>query len=91
MHQDATLINKLGYQKFENWPSLYWHEKRRLLLLVFVDDFKLAGPKQTLPSAWKAIAQHVEMSGPKPIGKFLGCLHRWGNHTIDGKPVRPIE
>ena len=46
MHLEAILINKLGYQKFENWPSLYWHEKQRLLLLVFVDEFKLAGPNK---------------------------------------------
>ena len=31
------------------------------------------------------------MSGPKPIAKFLGCFHRWGTATVDGKRVRGVQ
>jgi hypothetical protein len=60
-------------------------------LLVFVDDFKIAGPAAAIRPAWEALSKHVEMSGPKPIEKFLGCFHRWGTDTIDGKTVRTVQ
>ena len=28
----------------EEWPVCYYHEKLKLMLVVYVDDFKLAGP-----------------------------------------------
>ena len=28
----------------EEWPSVYIHEKLQLVLVVYVDDFKMAGP-----------------------------------------------
>ena len=32
----------------ENWPSVFFHERLKLLLMVYVDDFKLAGPSKSL-------------------------------------------
>ena len=30
----------------EEWPSVYIHEKLQLVLVVYVDDFKMAGPQK---------------------------------------------
>ena len=32
----------------EVWNSCYYHEKLKLYLVVYVDDFKLSGPKASL-------------------------------------------
>ena len=62
-----------------------------LLLLVYVDDFKLAGPEENLADGWVLISKLVEMSSPKPVDKFLGCIHIECTATLDGKTVRAIE
>ena len=51
----------------------------------------MVGPKNAIRLAWDALAKHVEMSGPKPIEKSLGCFHRWGTATVDGKQVRTAQ
>ena len=37
-------------------------------------------PDNAVKRRWQRLARHVEMSGPNPIGKYLGCNHRWGNY-----------
>ena len=40
-------IKKSGFKPMgEEWPACYVHDKLRLMLVVYVDDFKLAGPKE---------------------------------------------
>ena len=44
-------------------------------MVVYVDDFKLAGPKGNLREGWKLIRSGLQMETPTPIGVFLGCNH----------------
>ena len=30
----------------EEWPSMHFHKELQLLLVIYVDDLKMAGPKQ---------------------------------------------
>ena len=46
-----------------------------LFLIEHVDDFKLAGPKDTLSDGWKIIQADLQMEPPTPLGMFLGCDH----------------
>ena len=48
-------------------------------------------PDNAVKRRWQRLARHVELSGPNPIGKYLGCIHRWGTTSLDGKPVRATE
>ena len=34
------------------WPSMFWHSELRLLLAVYVDDFKMAGPTDNIDKGW---------------------------------------
>ena len=36
----------------EIWPSCYMHKEHGLFLVVYVDDFKLAGPKDKIALGW---------------------------------------
>ena len=54
---------------------MFWHEQERSLLVVYVDDFKLAGPTSSLPRVEKKIRTGVRAEEPGPISKYLGCEH----------------
>ena len=54
------------------WPSTYWQELK-LFLVVYVDDFKLSGPKENLKQGWEFLHKHLQIEDPKPSGHFLGC------------------
>jgi hypothetical protein len=47
-----------------------------LLLVVYVDDFKLAGPVASVTKAWTMIKSCINIENPSPIGQYLGCEHR---------------
>ena len=39
-------VGQVGFQGFgAEWPSVFYHSEMRLLLTIYVDDFKLAGPE----------------------------------------------
>ena len=40
-------LRKAGFVPVNNWPSMYHHGKLDWTLMVYVDDFKMAGPEQT--------------------------------------------
>ena len=76
-HCDAHL-RSVGFEPIsEVWNSCYWHAKLKLYLVVYVDDFKLSGPKQDLSKGWELIRKGLEMEAPTPVGVFLGCKHTW--------------
>ena len=47
------------------------------MLSVYVDDFKMAGKKENIPKAWKAIREaRVESDKVEPFSNYLGA---WSN------------
>ena len=46
-HCEKILL-KEGFTPIPNWPSCFFHPKLKLMLCVYVDDFKMAGPKENL-------------------------------------------
>ena len=51
-----TAVKKLGFVPIgPNWPSMYFYGKLKLLLVVYVDDLKLAGPSGNLPKGWEML------------------------------------
>ena len=40
----------------EGWPSVFFHPELKLLLVVYVDDFKMSGPKENMSKGWNLIA-----------------------------------
>ena len=44
--------------------------------IVYVDDFKLAGPSENLAAGWTLLRQRINMEDPGPVSHFLGCTHR---------------
>ena len=68
--------------------SIAYLPQLKLLLIVYVDDFKLSGPKCNLEKAWKLIQKGIILETPTGLGLYLGCRHIQGSHKLpDGTKV----
>ena len=67
---------KGGFQEIDIWRSCYIHPVLQLLLVVYVDDFKMAGPTSSLAEGWRIVRRHVRTETPTALDKYLGCQHR---------------
>ena len=83
----AERVQRLGFEPIAEWPSVFWHPKWQLMLIVYVDDFKLAGPSECHDAAWDAIRTEIEITPPEGVGHFLGCNQRCGTTTLPGGVV----
>ena len=59
----------------EGWPSVFFHPELKLLLVVYVDDFKMSGPKESMSKGWELVGSRIDMDVPTDIGRYLGCDH----------------
>ena len=59
----------------EGWPSVFFHDRLKLLLVVYVDDFKMSGPKESMKRGWELIGSKIDMDKPGTVGRYLGCDH----------------
>ena len=84
-------LAKVGFVPVENWPSMFWHQDLSLLLMVYVDDFKMAGPKASLVKGWKLIREGLDVDDPAPVDRCLGCHHSVCDGQVNGKPVRIMQ
>jgi hypothetical protein len=67
-------VQMLGFVPFgPEWPSVYFHKELALVLSIYVDDFKLAGPRENLAKGWTLLRSRVELDTPGPLGLYLGC------------------
>ena len=68
-------LRSVGFVPVDGWRSCYWHARLKLFLTVYVDDFKMAGPKGSMAEGWKLIRKGIRAEDPTPAGKYLGCDH----------------
>ena len=64
-----------GFQPVTDWRSCYWHPELKLVLTVYVDDFKMSGPTNNLVKGWEKIRKRIKLDKVKPSGRYLGCQH----------------
>ena len=69
----------VGFKPIDNnnWKTCYWHEKLKVFLVVYVDDFRMSGPESNIPKAWAEIRKGLKLDEPERITakgtKYLGC------------------
>ena len=95
MHAGLTSVGFASVGNCGEWRSVYYHSKHRVLMIVYVDDFKLAGPPDGVDACWKLIrdskikeedgfvAPAIVLGPTEPVGHFLGCAH----HPYYDKPT----
>ena len=59
----------------EIWQSIFYHPELELLLVIYVDDFKMAGPQGNLKKGWANISSVIDMDPPEAFGRYFGCHH----------------
>ena len=75
-HLNANLAKK-GWRQIlpEMWQSIFRHDELDLILVVYVDDFKMAGPKKNLAKGWAGIRSVVDLGEPEPCDRYFGRMH----------------
>ncbi|CAE7555766.1 GIP, partial [Symbiodinium pilosum] len=53
----------------EIWQSVFYHPELELMLVVYVDDFKMAGPTKNMAQGWKDINSVIDMDPPEALGR----------------------
>ncbi|CAE8592117.1 unnamed protein product [Polarella glacialis] len=71
----------------EAWQSLFYHPELKVMMAVYVDDFKASGPVEWLAKAWALVRSKIRTGAPTPIGRYLGCQHT----IVELKDRRVIE
>ena len=61
------------YEIGAEWPSVFYHKELQLLLTIYVDDFKLAGPQGNLKKGWELLRSCLEIGPEANSGMYLGC------------------
>ena len=74
----------------EGWPSVFFHPELKLLLVVYVDDFKMAGPIESMPKGWQLIASKIDMDTPGKVNRYLGCDHIQEKNVTLSKDDHPF-
>ena len=85
-------VKSVGFRPLhsEGWSSCYWHARLRCFLVVYVDDFKMAGPTEALPEAWKLLrntgpngTKGLKMDEPSRGNcRYLGCEHKYSRRPL---------
>ena len=51
-------VQEISFNPLERkWPSMYFHDELKLLLVIYVDDLSLLGPPKIWPKVGKFCAQ----------------------------------
>ena len=64
---------KCDFEPIAGWECLFFHRRLKLILSVYVDDFKLVGRKESMKEGWKLITESgLVLDPPTPLGDYLG-------------------
>ena len=75
-------LKSVGFVPVRDWRSVFIHPALGALLVVYVDDFKMAGPAGKLPEAWRLIRSGIKTEDPSALTKYLGCEHTFGEIRV---------
>ena len=78
-------LRVVGFEQCPNWKSVFRHAKLNLMLVVYVDDFKLSGSKSNLSTGWQLIRSKLKMEDAAPIKRYLGYEHVTFQYSVSGQ------
>ena len=68
----STATNTLKSVGFEalgiSWPSCYYHKRLSLFLVIYVDDFKMAGPEKSIKDGWSLLRKGLGIEAEARVG-----------------------
>ena len=51
---------------------MYFHDAMKLLLVVYVDDLKIAGPIENMSKGWSMLRTKLRIEPETDLGLYLG-------------------
>ncbi len=76
-------VKSVGFEALgAEWPSFYFDKGLSLLLIIYVDDFKLAGPEEKLEKGWALLRTKLTIGPEGPLGMYLGCNQQRESMTL---------
>ena len=82
---------KCNFEPIPGWECLFFHRQLKLILSVYVDDFKLVGKATSLKEGWKLITNSgLVLDPPTPLGDYLGC-GQFPVHVSPSEAQRRLE
>ena len=69
-------LKKKGFGAIPGWEQCFWHAELKLLLIVYVDDFKMAGPKENPARGWKLISEEIKLDNQHLLRDTWGATTR---------------
>ena len=92
---------RVGFEPIgPEWPSCYFHQRLKLFLVIYVDDFKLAGPTANLKEGWALLRKHkgsgLDIEPERRVNAngatYLGCRMVKTVRTMpSGKKITVME
>ena len=73
-------VTAVGFDFLPDWPSVFFHKELRLMLVIYVDDFKLAGPRDSMKQGWKLLGEHIKLEerrDPSEDTWDVSIFHPW--------------
>ncbi|MCP3869062.1 MAG: hypothetical protein GY703_13365, partial [Gammaproteobacteria bacterium] len=62
-----------------------------MLLVIYVDDFKMAGPEKNMAIGWQLLRKGLKIDPETPLGLYLGSKQSMVEHTLpDGTKLRGV-
>ena len=85
-------LEKVGWTAVlpEIWQSVFYHAELDLLLVIYVDDFKMAGPEGNLDKGWETINSVIDMDPAELFGRYFGCNHHEQRQVMLSRDDRPF-
>ena len=93
-HANAILLKeKWEPVSIDAFRSVYFHKALECILILYVDDFRIAGPAVNMKKAWETISRNIKIGAIEDSGKFLGCDHKLSEKIIPagGDPWRKYD
>ena len=91
-HPNSRVV-KQGWKQIlpDIWHSIFHHEELNCPPVVYLDDFKMAGPSVNLPKAWASIKAAVDIGEPEAYDRYFGCMHREFANLGLAKEAHPFD
>ena len=69
-------IKSIGFETIPNWPGLFFRKESKVMLSVYVDDLKAAGPKEGVDAMWKELRKLIDIEPPTKLGRAASTASR---------------
>ena len=83
-------LRAVGFLPINDWECCHYHSDLKLVIAVYVDDFKMVGPIDSLKKGWARIRERLTLDDPTQSGTYLGCDHVQQQYRSDDPQWKAI-